>query len=125
MGSGIAPIGSVDVEHHTHGPLGDAKSGALHVSEVWSPVENAVELSADMFDGHIVLSDQAAFELSVLLLKATQPANIPGNGYDVWEERICTVRAHVLGEPDTRTASQRLADVRSTYEQTYGEPSPL
>jgi hypothetical protein len=121
----MAPVGSIDIEHHTHGPLGDAKNGALHVSEVWSPAENAVELSADMLDGHVVLTDPAAFELAVLLLKATQPADIPGNGSEAWEERIRTVPGRVLGEPDTRTASQRLADVRATYERMTGERSPL
>jgi hypothetical protein len=125
MGSGSAPVGTLELPGNDARPT-DAE-GRIYISEWWTSDAHGVSVQfTPILDfAPVELTDDEAQQLALLLLKATAPANIPGNGYEAWAEEIRVIPAKVLGDPDTRTASQKVADIREMYERITGKPSPL
>jgi hypothetical protein len=84
MSNGFAGTGAVPAELHDLGTDHRNVDSFIGVGQVWSSSDSGVELYNDEIDGHLCLSNEHAVRLAGLLLKASQPANIPGNGYEAW-----------------------------------------
>lgn len=82
MSNGSAGIGAVPADViFDHGDYDDAFVG---VRQVWSSSDSGVELDNSEINGRLYLTNEHAVRLAALLLKASQPANIRGNGYEQW-----------------------------------------
>jgi hypothetical protein len=103
MSTGSAGIGTVPIELHSHGPEGGANQETLNVSQVWSPDGNGAELTAFGLP-HVLLADKDALKLARLLLEATQPADMPGNGYERWLRDVISIAADAIKESEEVSA---------------------
>jgi len=87
MSNGTAGIGSVPAYNPHNEAAGSMDyDDRLTVSAVWTSFDSGVELSGGEIDGHYYLTNHGALKLAELLLKACQPANTPGNGYEEWAD---------------------------------------
>jgi hypothetical protein len=124
MSNGSAGIGTVPI---TVCLPESVQAGRLSVAEFWTSAENGVELRAwtgrTPVSAFMNMSTEEAVLLAGLLLRASQPANVEGNGYEKWVKAAREVIEDAFDPAQGWDYSDHAAEAR--HRAAYAEPGPV
>jgi hypothetical protein len=89
MSNGFGPIGMVPVTTIDYDTQEGPTNDSLNVGSAWTSAWSGIELSLEGVRGQrVVIDNDIAITLAMLILHGTAPAQIPGNGYEEWEASV-------------------------------------